>query len=142
LYEKSEKNKRRYDSREIIVDAITAALNDLQYDEPDVNYEPAAGLENTMLGNITIFAKSKGKTGDMRLAVNLDGKIDLEVEGISEGQESECHGAITQLQSRVAGVANLQITDWGRAKNVKPDQQVGRARQQVKVQEQVKQRQR
>ncbi|GHT18814.1 hypothetical protein FACS1894189_7120 [Planctomycetales bacterium] len=140
LYEKSENNKKRFDSREIIVDAIAAALNDLQYDEPDVNYEPADGLENTMLGNITIFAKSKGKTGDMRLAVDLDGKVDLEVDDIPEGQESECHKAITKLQERVADVANLKITDWGRAKNVKNEPQGGKPRQQVKVQEQIKQR--
>ncbi|MDR0609484.1 MAG: hypothetical protein LBG58_05195, partial [Planctomycetaceae bacterium] len=110
--------KRQFESREIITDAIVAALNDLQYDEPDVNYEPKEGIDNAMLGNITIFAKSKGESGDIRLAIDLDGKVNLDVAEIAEGNESECYNAITNLQSKVADVVDFQMTDWGRAKNV------------------------
>jgi hypothetical protein len=140
LYELGMSNKKQYDSREVIADAIIDALKDLQYDAPDVNYEPADGVENTMLGNITIFAKSKDKTGDMRLAIDLSGKVNLEVADIPEGGEAECHNAITNLQSKVADFANLQITDWGRAKNYRPEENSGIPKQKVRVQEQVKQR--
>jgi hypothetical protein len=132
--------KQQFESREIITDAIVAALNDLQYDEPDVNYEPKEGVDNAMLGNITIFAKSKGESGDMRLAIDLDGKVNLDVAEIPEGKETECHNAITNLQSKVKEVVDFQITDWGRAKNV-GDVGAGRLpKQKVQMHEQVKQR--
>ena len=140
LYEHAMDNKKRFDSREMIADAIIAALDDLQYDAPDTNYEPVDGIENTMLGNITIFAKSKGNIGDMRLAIDLNGKVDLEVADIPEGKEAECHSAITNLQSKITDIADLQITDWGRAKNYRPEERGGIAKQKVRAQEQVKQR--
>ena len=140
LYEQAVNNKKRFDSREVIIDAIIAALNDLQYDAPDANYEPADGIENTMLGNITIFAKSKGKTGNMRLAIDLNGQVDLEVADISEGKEAECHNAITNLQSKVADIVDLKVTDWGRAKNYQSPQKGGIPKQKERVQERVKQR--
>ncbi|MDR2754586.1 MAG: hypothetical protein LBC20_02665 [Planctomycetaceae bacterium] len=132
--------KQQFANREIITDAIVAALNDLQYDEPDVNYEPKEGVENTMLGNITIFAKSKGETGDIRLAIDIDGKVDLDVADIPEGKETECHGAIINLQSKVADVVDFQITNWGRAKNVKNLDSGKLPKQKVQVNNQVKQR--
>jgi hypothetical protein len=139
LYEQATNNKKRFDSREVIADAIEAALKDLQYDTPDLNYEPVDGIENTMLGNITIFAKSKGEIGDIRLEIDLNGKIDLNVEGIPEGKEAECHGAIANLQSKVAHIAKLKITDWGRAKNHQPEERGGIPKQ--KAQERIKQQQ-
>ncbi|MDR2439419.1 MAG: hypothetical protein LBE12_08640 [Planctomycetaceae bacterium] len=132
--------KQQFESREIITDAIIAALNDLQYDEPDVNYEPTEGVDNAMLGNITIFAKSKGESGDMRLAIDLDGKVNLDVAEIAEGNETECYNAITNLQSKVAEVVDLQITDWGRAKNVDNIGSGILTKQKVQMHDQVKQR--
>ncbi|MDR2762882.1 MAG: hypothetical protein LBB88_09795 [Planctomycetaceae bacterium] len=132
--------KQQFANREIITDAIVAALTDLQYDEPDINYEPKEGVDNTMLGNVTIFAKSKGEAGDIRLAIDIDGKVDLDVADIPEGKETECHSAITNLQSKVADVVDLQITDWGRAKNVKNLDSGKLPKQKVQINNQVKQR--
>jgi hypothetical protein len=141
FYDTALKRKQQFENREIIADALIAALTDLQYDEPDVNYEPKDGEENTMLGNITLFAKSKGETGDMRLSIDLDGKINLEVENIPEGQEVECHGRLTDLQAKVADTVDFEITDWGRASHIKPAVKDGvRVQQQLRQQERVKQR--
>jgi hypothetical protein len=141
FYDTALKRKQQFDNREIIADALIAALTDLQYDEPDVNYEPKDGEENTMLGNITLFAKSKGETGDMRLSIDLDGKVNLEVENIPEGQEAECHGRLTDLQAKVADTVDFEITDWGRASHIKPANKDGvRVQQQLRQQEKVRQR--
>jgi hypothetical protein len=141
FYDTALQTKQKFDQREIIADAITAALTDLQYDEPDVNYEPKDGEENAMLGNITIFAKSKGETGDMRLAIDMDGKVNLEVEDIPEGQESECHQKLTDLQTKVASTIDLEITDWGRASHIKPTSKDGvRVQQKIQQQEKIRQR--
>ncbi|MDR3232598.1 MAG: hypothetical protein LBT46_02840 [Planctomycetaceae bacterium] len=139
LYAEANENKQQFENREVIADAVIAALNDLQYDEPDVNYEPKEGTENTMLGSVTIFAKSKGESGDMRLAINLDGKVNLDIADIPEGKETECHHRIADLQSKVADTIDLQITDWGQAKNVKNAGGLP-PRQRVQIHEQVKQR--
>ncbi|MDR1485459.1 MAG: hypothetical protein LBT09_11630 [Planctomycetaceae bacterium] len=132
--------KRQFESREIITDAIIAALTDLQYDEPDVNYEPKEGVDNPMFGSLTIFAKSKGETGDMRLAIDLDGKMNLDVAEIPEGSETECHNAITNLQSKIKEVVDFKITDWGRAKEVKNLGSGCSPKQKVQMHDQVKQR--
>lgn len=141
FYHTAMQTKQKFEHREIIADAIAAALLDLQYDEPDINYEPKEGQENAMLGNITIFAKSKGESGDMRLAIDLDGAINLEVADIPDGKESECHQRLTDLQSKVADVVDFEITDWGRAKDVKPQASGTMFKQRVQQQEQVKRRQ-
>ncbi|MDR0869572.1 MAG: hypothetical protein LBN39_02140 [Planctomycetaceae bacterium] len=143
FYSTALETKQHFENREIITDAITAALTDLQYDEPDVNYEPLDGSENAMLGNICIFAKSKGETGDMRLAIGMDGKVNIDVDNIPEGQETECHQRLLDLQSKVSDVVDFDITDWGRAKDVKPVHGDGiRVKQQIRQQEKVRQRSR
>ncbi len=140
LYEHALNNKKRFDSRQSIVGAIINALKDLDYDAPDAKFVPVDGIENKKLGNITIFAKSKGKTGDMRLAIDLNGKVDLGVADVPEGKEAECHNAITNLQTKVADVVDLHITDWGRAKDFQPQEKGGIPKQKVPVQEQIKRR--
>ena len=139
FYETSIQTKQQFENREIITDAIVDALNELQYDEPDVNYEPKANSENALLGNLTIFAKSKGETGDMRLVIGLDGKLDLDTD-VPEGKEGECHRLLTDLQTKVSDVVDFSIIDWGRAKNYRPEERGGIPKQTVRVQEQVKQR--
>ncbi|MDR0520952.1 MAG: hypothetical protein LBH00_03755 [Planctomycetaceae bacterium] len=141
FYSTALETKQKFENREIITDAITAALTDLQYDEPDVNYEPLADGGNAMLGNITIFAKSKGESGDMRLAIGMDGKVNIDVDNIPEGQETECHQRLLDLQTKVSDVVDFDITDWGRAKDVKPVHGDGiRVRQQIQQQEKIRQR--
>ena len=120
LYEKSENNKKRFDSREIIADALEAALMDLLYDKPDIRYEPKEGTDNALLGNLTIFAKSKGENGDMWLAVDLDGNVALDTQ-VSGGKEGECVQILTDLQTKVGDEIDFKITDWGRATDYKPN---------------------
>ena len=140
LYGQAVNNKKQFDNRQVIVGAIIDALKDLQYDAPDVKFVPVDDVANKRLGNISIFAKSKGKTGDMRLVIDLSGEVNLEVADIPEGEESACHNAITNLQSRVADIADFQITDWGRAKDYTPEEGRGIPKQTVRVQDQIKQR--
>lgn len=95
-------------------------------------------IANAMLGNLTIFAKAKGETGDLRLAVDLDGKIGIDSD-VPEGQESACHQMLTDLQAKVGDVVDFNITDWGRAKDYKP-QTAGGTKVKVQQQHQVRQR--
>jgi len=139
LYDVAANNKRLFDSRQVIARAIVNALKDLEYDTPDVRDVPEDSIENKKLHSISIFAKSKGKVGDMRLVIDLSGKVDLAVADIPEGGEAACHNAITNLQSRVADIANLQITDWGRAEGYILGERTGIPKQTVQVKKQIKQ---
>ncbi|MDR1384594.1 MAG: hypothetical protein LBJ67_12240 [Planctomycetaceae bacterium] len=140
FYETSLQIKKNFENREIIADALIAALNDLQYDEPDVNYEPKEEDANAMLGNLTIFAKSKGETGDIRLAIDLDGKIEIDSD-VPEGKENECHRLLTDLQGKIGEVVDFQITDWGRAKNYQPEAGGGMSKLKSQQPQKIKQRQ-
>ena len=138
FFDESQNVKKKFEDREIIADTLIAALTDLQYDEPDVNYEPKREIANAMLGNLTIFAKAKGETGDMRLSVDLEGNIGIDSD-VPEGQESACHQMLTDLQTKVGDVVDFKITDWGRAKNYKPQTAAG-VKVQVQQQQQIRQR--
>ncbi|MDR1491974.1 MAG: hypothetical protein LBT05_04550 [Planctomycetaceae bacterium] len=138
FYEAAVQMKQNFENREFIADALIDALQEIQYDKPDVNYEPKEGVENAILGNLTIFAKSKGETGDMRLVIDLDGKIDLDTD-VPEGKESECHRLLTNLQEKVGDIVDFKMTDWGRAADYHPNAAGGIPK--IKIQQQIKQRQ-
>lgn len=138
FFDESQKLKKKFEEREIIADALIEALADLQYDEPDVRYVPKQEIDNAMLGNLTIFAQAKGETGDLRLSLDLDGKIGIDSD-VPEGQENACHQILTDLQDKVGDVVDFNITDWGRAKDYKPPA-AGGIKIQVQQQEQVRQR--
>jgi hypothetical protein len=90
-----------------------------------------------MLGDLTIFAKSKGEIGDIRLAIDLDGKIGIDSD-VPEGQEAECIRLLNDLQTKVGNVVDFQITDWGRAAGgveYYPEQNVEKQKTQVKEKE-------
>ncbi|MDR2170804.1 MAG: hypothetical protein LBP59_11730 [Planctomycetaceae bacterium] len=142
LYATAIENKKRYENREIVADAIIDALQSLRYDEPDVHYIPDTYKKfdvNNQLGDIAIFAKSKGETGDMRLKIELDGSVKIDVEDIPNGNESECRQIITDLQTKIKNVTDLQITNWGRAENTQPTSEL---KNKTKINENEKTRQR
>ncbi|MDR0391257.1 MAG: hypothetical protein LBH59_07055, partial [Planctomycetaceae bacterium] len=73
-----------------------------------------------------------------RLAIDLEGKVNLDVANIPEGGETECHDTITNLQSKVKEVVDFNITDWGRAKNATNTNNL--PKQKTQIHEQIKQR--
>ncbi|MDR2761166.1 MAG: hypothetical protein LBB88_01040 [Planctomycetaceae bacterium] len=121
LYSQAVENKKRYENREIIADAIINALQSLRYDEPDVNYVQDAEKKfnvNNQLGDLAIFAKAKGESGDMKLQINLDGNVKIDVANIPDGKESECRQTLADLQMKIQDTTDFKITNWGRAENV------------------------
>ncbi|MDR1964275.1 MAG: periplasmic heavy metal sensor [Planctomycetaceae bacterium] len=121
LYEKSMENKKQVGNRNIITKAIVDALKELQYDTPAVNYVPQEGEKNPKLGDITIVATTPSGSGDMRIIINRNGDIDLNLDNIPEGEEKKCHQIITDLQTNVATVADFTVKDWGRGVAPPPD---------------------
>ena len=108
-------NKHKNDQRQIIADAIMNALYDQKYDAPQFYYseQNKDGID-IELSDLTIFAKSPGKAGDVRMNINLDGKVKLEIENIAEGEEVRCVSIINELQQQLADDIDFDMTDWGR----------------------------
>jgi hypothetical protein len=140
LSETATTNRAKFRQREEIAEAIMNALYEQRYDNPEWYYadKDAEGREN-QLSNLVIFAKAPGSKGDMRMSVDLDGHVGLEVQNIPEGEETLCHSLITNLQSGLAGEVDFQMTDWGRAANLR-DARIQVPTGQQKTQEKVRER--
>lgn len=137
----AEANRINCEQRNEIANAIMNALYEQGYDTPSYYYaKQNADGSDIELSDLTVFAKTPGTQGDMRMNINLDGKVNLEVEGIAEGEEAVCHQLIQNLQEGLAGEIDFQMTDWGRAANVNPDAKIS-FRQTQKVQEKNRERQ-
>ena len=124
-----------------LAEVIMNALYEQGYDSPTFYYsqQNSAG-EDVEFSDLTIFAKAPGVRGDMRMNIDLNGKVKLEVEGIAEGEETACHKLITDLQKSMSEEIDFQMTDWGRAASVDSNAKVA-MRQQMKEQEKVRDRQ-
>lgn len=141
IAEKAEKNKIASEQRSALTDVIMNALYEQGYDAPTYYYtQQKQDGSDIEFSDLTIFAKAPGERGDMRMNIDLDGKVKLEVEGIAEGEETVCHRLIQDLQQGVAGEIDFQMTDWGRAANVDTNAKVA-VRQQEKTQERTRDRQ-
>jgi hypothetical protein len=124
-----------------LAEVIMNALYEQGYDSPTFYYsEQNQAGEDVEYSDLTIFAKAPGVRGDMRMNINLEGKVKLEVEGIAEGEETACHKLITDLQSSMNEEIDFEMTDWGRATGVDSQAKIA-MREQAKEQEKTRERQ-
>ena len=118
LSARAHENRAKFDQRDVIADAVMNALYEQGYDAPTMYFaqKSDSGKEDC-LSDLVIFAKSPGNSGDMRMKVDLDAHVDLEVENIPSGQEGCCVSIIQDLQGRLAGDIDFRMTNWGRAEH-------------------------
>jgi hypothetical protein len=140
-FELATTNRHKFKEREIISEALMNALCEQGYDAPSFYFQDTNNQgEDNELSDLTIFAQAPGKLGDMRMKIDLGGKVKLELDKIPEGKESECVNILNGLRDRLEGEVNFQMTDWGRAEG-----NAGKAKEvtieQVKVQEKQRERQ-
>ena len=142
-FDKATTSRRKFEQREIISEAIMGALYEQGYDAPTYyfNEKDAAGNDRE-LSDLTIFAKSPGNLGDMRMEVDLEGKVALNMENVPEGQEAQCVSVLNGLRDRLAGEVDFKMTDWGRAEGDSgKDREVQIQKQKERVQEKQRERQ-
>lgn len=125
----SSENHAKWEARRKLAKTVVNALNHLRYDEPDIYYEGV--LENgegDELSKLVIMAHNPANTGDVRFALTMENKTDIEVfRYAADGTELEvtqqdavaCHKAILDIGGELdaAGI-QLNITDWGKAKDL------------------------
>lgn len=137
----AEKNKSNAEQRNELAEVIMNALYEQGYDAPTYYYSAQnPNGSDVEISDLTIFAKAPGVRGDMRMNIDLQGKVNLEVEGIAEGEETVCHQLIQDLQKGINQEIDFNMTDWGRAANVDANAKVT-LRQQEKTQEKIRERQ-
>jgi len=141
LSETAAANQTRADQRQEIGEAIMNALYGQGYDAPEFYFDAKtpAGEEDE-LSNLVIFAKAPGEKGDIRMNIDLDGHVALEVEGIAEGEEGVSRQSLEGLQEALGGDINFVMTDWGRAADVAPAKRLDVTQTRRQVQEKRKER--
>lgn len=141
VVKKAEDNKVAARQRSALADVIMNALYEQGYDAPTYYYsQQKQGGGDVEFSDLTIFAKAPGDRGDMRMNIDLEGKVKLEVEGIAEGKETVCRQLVQDLQQGVGEELDFQMTDWGRATGIDVGAKVA-VRQQEKMQEKTRERQ-
>lgn len=139
--QKSEMNKAASEQRFALAEVIMDALYEQGYDSPTYYYtKQNSDSSDVEFSDLTVFAKSPGKKGDMRLNIDLVGNVKLEVEGIADGEEAVCHQLIQDLQKGVGNEIDFQMTDWGRASRVDTNAKIA-IRNQEKSQQKTRERQ-
>ncbi len=161
LIELANKNKHKFQERDAIRKAIVKALKQQNYDKPVAYYnEKLPDGSPAELSEMVIYAQNPAATGDMRLRIDLEGKIGLEVfrhdkdgneEEVTKQDAHSCHNSVKKLGEnlREAGF-NFEITNWGKAEGLENTPQTQRhpalnrepERQQERLRERVQERNR
>ena len=137
----AEENKVASEQRYALAEVIMNALYEQGYDSPTYYYmQKKPDGSDVEFSDLAIFAKAPGDRGDMRMNINLEGKVNLEVENIAEGEEGVCVELIQNLQKGVGDEIDFQMTDWGRGSNANPQAKVA-VQTQMQTQEITRQRQ-
>ncbi|MBR4570360.1 MAG: hypothetical protein IKO19_06795 [Candidatus Riflebacteria bacterium] len=161
LIELANQNKHKFQERDAVRKAIVKALKQQNYDKPVAYYnDKLPDGSPAELSEMVIYAQNPASTGDMRLRIDLEGKIGLEIfrhdkdgneEEVTKQDAHSCHNSVKKLGEnlREAGF-NFEITNWGKAEGLEDTQQTSRMpipsreseRQQERLRERVQERDR
>ncbi len=102
-----------------IADAIMQALCDRNYDTPKFGLmkegDPLSGIQ------VRADVPNRDGRGNIRVDIHLDGRTEFEIENVVEGEEKLCRDVLGDLSEALAHEGlELDITDWGRAKDKHP----------------------
>lgn len=102
-----------------IADAIMQALCDRNYDTPKFGLmkegDPLSGIQ------VRADVPNRDGRGNLRVDIHLDGRTEFEIENVVEGEEKLCRDVLGGLSEALANEGlELDITDWGRAKDKHP----------------------
>ena len=111
----TERNRRDTERTQQIADAIMQALCDRKYDTPKFGFlkegDPLSGIQ------VRADVPNRDGRGNIRIDIHLDGRTEIDVENIDEGEEESCRDSLGGLTEALAHEGlQLDITDWGRAK--------------------------
>jgi len=115
----AERNRQDSERTQQIADAVMQALCDRHYDTPKFGFmkegDPLSGIQ------VRADVPNRDGRGNIRVDIHLDGRTEFEVENVVEGEEQLCRDVLGGLTEVLAQEGlELDITDWGRAKNKEP----------------------
>lgn len=129
LIELANQNKHKFQERDDIRKAIIKALKQQNYDKPVAYYnEKLPDGSPAELSDMTIYAQNPAGTGDMRLKIDLEGKIGLEVfrhdengneEEVTNQDAQSCHNSVNRLGEALKDFGfDFNVTNWGKAEKL------------------------
>ncbi len=115
----AEQNRQNSERTQQIADAIMQALCDRNYDTPKFGLmkegDPLSGIQ------VRADVPNRDGCGNLRVDIHLDGRTEFEIENVVEGEEKLCRDVLGGLSAALAHEGlELDITDWGRAKDAHP----------------------
>lgn len=112
--ESAVKNKNLAMDREDVANMVMQALCDCDYDTP--NYYLID--EDDELSDLCVVAAAPGGVCDIKMRIDLNGNVSMEVANVPEGREQLCTAVIHNMQDKLAADdINFKMTDWGRAQD-------------------------
>lgn len=115
-------NRQNSERTQQIADAIMQALCERNYDTPKFGLmkdgDPLSGIQ------VRADVPNRDGRGNIRVDIHLDGRTEFEIENVVEGEEKLCCDVLGGLSEALEQEGlELDITDWGRAKNkhLRPD---------------------
>lgn len=129
LIQLADQNKHKFQERDALRKAIVKALKLQNYDKPVAYYnEKLPDGSPAELSDLTIYAQNPASTGDMRLKIDLDGKLGLEVfrhdkngneEEVTNQDAHNCHNSVNRLGEALKEAGfDFEITNWGKAEGI------------------------
>lgn len=120
----AEQNRQAANRTRLIADAIMETLFDRKYDTPTFGFlkegDPLSGIQ------VRADVPNRDGRGNIRVDIHFDGQTEFEVENIAEGEEHSCRDVLESLAVALSQEGlKLDITDWGRARDLPPSGDAG-----------------
>ena len=112
--------KAKYKAIEITANSIMQALYDSDYNVPTYGDIEESGSVKGI--RVRADVPSEDGKGNIKIDIDLNGQTTIEIENVPNGEEKLCKNTIKNISSKLKEEGlDLEITDWGRAANVKED---------------------
>ena len=112
--------KEKYQTIEITANSIMQALYDSDYNVPTYGDIEESGSVKGI--RVRADVPSEDGKGNIKIDIDLNGQTTIEIENVPNGEEKLCKNTIKSISSKLKEEGlDLEITDWGRATNVKED---------------------
>jgi|GEM_PF-3776306 len=103
-----------------IANAIMQALCDRNYNTP--KYGPLEASKHPTGIQIRADVPNTDGKGNIRVNLHFDGKTEIEVENVPDGEEQLCGKLIGEIGQELAKQGmQLEVTDWGRLRKSPPE---------------------
>lgn len=105
--------------RLLTAEHLAKRLIELNYDQPEMYYDAAAGSDAE--APLVIYASNPSGTANVRITIAIDGKLSIDIDDVGEGEEATCVALLKGFSESLSAIdQRFTIDDYGRAAALKP----------------------